>query len=711
MRQIGKFFMDKPLKALAYTVIAGYSGQAFTADNGQDSIKEQTMVVTAAPEAQGQDDENSLVTHSATAGGKSSQLISRTSQSIAVVTQAQIAAQAAKTIPEALRYLSGVSAENAGPDTRFDTILVRGFEADEYLDGLRLPREAWWSRPAWDPFLLSRIEVVKGPASVLYGQANPGGIVNMVSKTPQAEPGGQVYVTAGNHNLFGTGFDVTGPLNADKTLLGRIAGTFFDTNTQVDHTRYQHYAIAPSLSWQPNERTSLTLLAQLRKDPDSGFYNQMPTSGTLTHNANGQISTHFYGGQPGFDKYQREQGSIGYQFRHDVNDTLTLRQNLRYTSSTGNYLMVYPWGEHADAPLIDRYSMNLKETMSNFAVDNQAEFHLQSGPIAHTLLAGIDRMHSSVRSQAGYGDATPINYLDPDYSTPVAKPAFTRSTHSTLDQSGLYLQDRLEWNQWSMTLAGRYDAAKTKSTNLLTSSRSERNDYATTGRAGLLYHFDNGLAPYVSYSTSFVPSSNSDFYGHAFKPTEGKQSEIGLKYDPIGLDALFTLALFNLRETNVATPDPDHTNYSVQTGEIRSRGIELDGKINITPAWSVLASYALTDPKVTSANDATEGKHPVGISRHSAKLWTQYALSGPLEGFSLGGGVRYISSSYATTDNSLKVPAATVYDARVGYQWREWGVALNGANLTNKTYLASCQNNGCEYAMKRQLVASVSYKW
>ncbi len=230
---------------------------------------------------------------------------------------------------------------------------MRGFEADEYLDGLRLPREAWWSRPAWDPFLLSRIEVVKGPASVLYGQANPGGIVNMVSKTPQADAGGQVYVTAGNNNLFGTGFDITGPLNADKTLLGRVAGTFFDTQTQVDHTRYQHYDIAPSLTWQPNERTSLTLLAQLRKDPDSGFYNQMPLSGTLTHNPNGQISTSFYGGQPGFDKYEREQGSIGYQFRHDFNDTVIFRQNLRYISSTGNYLMVYPWGEHADAPLVN----------------------------------------------------------------------------------------------------------------------------------------------------------------------------------------------------------------------------------------------------------------------------------------------------------------------------------------------------------------------
>lgn len=710
MRQIGKLFREKPLKVLVYTIIAGYSGQAFTADGGQNTTKEETLVVSAAA-SQDQDDESTLVAHGAASATKSNQPISRTSQSISVVTQAEIDAQAAKNVPQALRYVSGVNSESAGPDTRFDTIIVRGFEADEYLDGLRLPREAWWSRPAWDPFLLSRIEVVKGPSSVLYGQANPGGIVNLVSKTPQATPSGEVYVSAGNENQFGAGVDATGPLNDNGTLLGRVAGTFFDTETQVDHTRYQHYDIAPSLTWQPDARTSLTIISQLRKDPDSGFYNQMPLSGTLTPNPYGHISTRFYGGQPGFDKYERQQGSIGYQFRHDFNDTVTFRQNLRYLSSTGDYLMVYPWGVYADAPLIDRYSMNLKESMTNFAVDNQAEFHFDTGRVKHTLLTGIDRMHTSVRSQSGYGDASPINFLNPDYSVPVAIPPLDSSTHNTLDQTGLYLQDQLELGGWILNLAGRYDAAKTKSIDLLNDARTERNDYATTGRAGLLYHFDNGLAPYISYSTSFVPSSSNDFYGHAFKPTEGKQTEVGLKYDPVGLDALFTLALYDLRETNVATADPDHPNFSVQTGEVRSRGVELDGRINITPAWSVLASYNLTDPKVLSANDDTQGKRPVGIARNTAKLWSQYAFDGALDGVTLGGGVRYVGTSYATSDNGLKVPAATVYDARVGYQWRQWQLALNAANLGNKTYLASCSNNGCEYALKRQYIATLSYKW
>ncbi|QKJ85043.1 iron complex outermembrane recepter protein [Paramixta manurensis] len=696
--------------ALLATVIGSASPMANAAENSSAPPAESTMVVNANTQ-QTTEDEGNAVAHVSAAATKTATPLIETPQSVSVVTQAQIATQAAKTIPQAVRYLAGVSAESSGPDTRFDTIYVRGFEADEYLDGLRLPREAYWSRPAWDPYLLSRIEVVKGPSSVLYGQANPGGIVNLVSKKPEAQPGGEVYLSAGNYHQFGTGFDVTGPLDDNHQLLGRVSGTFFNTQTQVDHSRYQHFDIAPSLTWQPDADTSLTVLAQLRRDPDSGFFNQQPVVGTLVHNPNGHISTHFYGGQPGLDTYSRNQGSIGYQFEHRFNDLVTVRQNLRYLSSSADYKMVYPIGVVPNAPLVNRASMNLTETMSNIALDNQSEWHFATGPLNHTVLAGVDYMHTSIRSNAGYGDASPINYLDPDYSTPVTLPDFTSRTHSTMAQTGAYLQDQLKWDRWVMNLGGRFDYAKTNVRDLVASSNSQQNDHATTGRAALLYHFDNGLAPYISYSTSFVPTSGSDFNGNAFKPTKGKQSEIGLKYDPLGLDALFTVALFDLRETNVATADLEHLNYSVQTGEIRSKGVELEGKINLTPDWLVLASYAYTDPEVVQSNNGDKGNDPVAISRNSARLWSEYSLHGALDGLKVGGGARYIGTSYANRANTLKVPAATVYDAMVSYRWRQWQMALNAENLTNKVYLASCQDNGCEYAIKRQYVATLSYQW
>lgn len=699
-----------PLRAALYVALAGYGVQVIAADNSKQN-SDSTLVVNATTPQANSDDESTAVAHIAGSASKSNELIGRTAQSVAVVTQAQISAQAAKTVPQTLRYLAGVTAETSGADSRFDTIYIRGFEADEYLDGLRLPREAYWSRPAWDPFLLSRIEVLKGPSSVLYGQGNPGGVVNLVSKKPEAQPSGQVYFSAGNNQQYGTGFDVTGPLSDDKVWLGRIAGTLFDSKTQVDHTRYQHYDIAPSLTWQPNDKTSLTFLSQFRKDPDSGFFNQQPVVGTLVHNPNGDISSHFYGGQPGLDSYSRKQASVGYQFQHQFNDNITFRQNVRYISSTADYQMVYPFGTLPNSPLVNRYSMNLAEGMTSLALDNQLETRFRTGDVNHTLLVGVDRLHSSVRSNVGYGVAAPLNYLDPDYSTPVSLPDFTNFTHSTLEQTGIYLQDQLKLDNWILSLAGRHDQARNQVTNLVTNNANGLSNSANTGRASLLYHFDNGLAPYISYSSSFVPTSGSDFFGRAFKPTKGKQTEVGLKYEPGNMDALFSLALYNLQQTNVATPDPDHVNYSLQTGEIRSRGIELDGKINITPEWLVLASYSLTAQEVQSANDGTEGKRPPGLARNAANLWTQYALGGRLEGVSVGGGVRYIGSSEANTSNTMKVPAATVYDARIGWQWHQWQLALNAANLTNKTYLAVCQNNGCEYALKRQYVATVGYQW
>lgn len=709
MRHIEWVLRDKPLKVLACAIITVLGGPVSAAE--QDAAKNDTIIVNASS-SQDHDDEVTAVAHDAGVATKSNTPLARTPQSVSVITQAQIAAQAARTVPQALRYLAGVSSESSGADSRFDTITVRGFQADEYLDGLHLPNEYYWSRPAWDPFLLSRIEVVKGPASVLYGQANPGGVINMVSKKPQAAPGGEVYTSAGNHHQFGAGFDVTGPLTDDNVWLGRAIGNFYNTKTQVDHTQYQDYNFAPSLTWRPNDKTHLTLLAQLRKDPDAGFYNMLPVSGTLTNNPNGNIPSNFYGGQPGVDKYKREQASIGYEFEHQFNDDATVRQKLRYISTSASYNMVYPFGTVSNAPQVYRYTMKDYETLTNLALDNQAEFKGNTGSVSHTLLTGVDFTHSSQRVSSGFGSASPLDYLDPDYSTPVILPDYTNFTHSTMDQTGAYLQDQAQWNNWLLSLGGRFDYAKTDVHNLASDTSSETHDHAKTGRAGLLYHFDNGLAPYISYSTSFKPTSGSDFYGNAFKPTKGKQSEVGLKYDPVGLDALFTLALFDLKQTNVATADPSHANYSVQTGEIRSRGIELEGQINVTPYWLVLASYALTDPQVTQSNDGVRGNEPVGISRNSARLWSQYAFEGGvLNGFSLGGGVRYIGTSYANTTNTLKVPAATVYDARAAYQWRQWQLALNAANLTNKTYLAACQNTGCYYALKRQYIATLSYQW
>ncbi|MFT4274144.1 MAG: TonB-dependent siderophore receptor [Pantoea sp.] len=704
-------FQRTPLSAMLLILFS--SAPAWAADN--NNTHDTTLTVTANNNVDsdgGDADSWNQVAKKADSVTKSSRPLIETPQSISVITQAQMASQGALNVAQALRYNSGIGSEGGGADYRFDDITIRGFSADEFLDGLRLPTVTYWSRPNFDTFLLDRVEVVKGPDSVTFGQASPGGVVNMVSKRPTAEPIHQIFVSTGSHNLFETGLDLSGALDNDEHWLGRITGTWSRSDTQVDYTKYKHYDIAPALTWQPNDDTRLTLLSQFRKDPYTGFYNQMPLEGSLIHLAQGNFSDNFYGGQPGFDYYRREQASVGYDFMHKFDDTWSVHQNLRYLHTSSDYQMVYPTGTNVDgSATVSRDSMRIIESFNAFDVDTNVQGNLYTGPVNHAVTLGMDYVHDDLRQNSGYGTASDISYLNPDYSTPVASPSIDYHNRSFMTQLGFYMQDSMKWNHWILNLGGRYDQAQSRAQNWNTATRTELNDYATTGRAGLMYHFDNGIAPYISYGTSFQPQSGTTYGGAPFKPTKGKQSEVGIKYQPNGFNALFSAALYDLRQTNVLTADPDHVNYSVQTGEIRSQGFELEGKANITSRWLVNASYALTNPKVISANDDTEGKQPVAIARQTASLWTEYALPGIFDGITLGGGARYVGTNYATTDNSLKVPARTIYDAMMRYRWQEWQLALNLQNLTDKQYISNCNDLGCHFGLRRQLIATVSYQW
>lgn len=719
----GKFgFKPRPVSAALLMVLAAWQTQAAETATASGAPTATTTSSTAPANATvlpsvtvssntNNNDADTFVAKQASGATKSNRPLLETSQSVSVVTQAQIASQGAQNVSQALRYLGGVESEAGGADYRFDTVIVRGFNADEYLDGLRLPTVTYWSRPNYDAYLLNRIEVIKGPNSVLYGQASPGGVVNMVSKRATADPIHEIYVTTGNHNLTEGGLDLSGALDNDQHWLGRVTATASKSDTQVDYTQYKHYDIAPTLTWQPDDKTSLTFLSQFRKDPDAGFFNQLPVQGTLVNNPNGKIPSNFYGGQPGFDNYSRSQESVGYEFIHHFDDVWTLEQNLRYMQTRSDYAMVYPFGVVANAPEVHRYSMHINEKLKDFDVDTRLGAKFDTGAVQHDMLFGVDYVHDDLTQTSGYGDASDLNYLNPDYSTPVDMPALTDHSRLYMVQTGLYAQDQMQWDQWLLNLGGRYDKAQSRNNDLDDDTQTVKTDYATTGRTGLMYLFNTGIAPYINYATSFQPQAGTTFAGEAFRPTKGKQTEVGIKYQPKGTDALFTAAVYDLKQQNVLTADPDHPNFSVQTGAIRSRGVELEGKVNITPRWLVSSSYAYTDPEVTSANDGTEGKSPVSIARHTASLWSEYALPGVLEGVSVGGGARYVGTSYANSENTMKVPAVTVLDAMARYRWQQWQLSVNVQNLTDKVYLNACQDNGCHYGLRRQYLATLSYQW
>jgi iron complex outermembrane receptor protein len=706
---------------------SGSSTRRATARSGNRQAQQAATPVQAAPAretAWGHVD-GYVATRSGT-GTKTDTPLIETPQSISVVTQDQIQAQAIQSAAQAVRYVPGTRAEVAGADARTDAVYIRGFAADQYLDSMRLVNFGIFGYPIVEPYNLERIEVLRGPASILYGQASPGGVVNMVSKLPTTEPHHEMFVSTGSYGRAQAGVDLSGPLDQNKDLLYRLTASGYDVGSQVDYQGYQRVSIAPSLTWRPDNQTTLTILGTYQRDPKAGFYNQLLARGigTITPFNGQSISTSFFSGQPGFDHTSREYGSIGYQFEHKFDGGLTVRQNLRYMDNSTDFATVSPNVGLTDPTNMSRGAYTTQETIRSLAIDNQAEGKFRFGPLEHTMLIGFDYRNATDAALNGSSTAvTNINALNPVYGpTPVVP--LTSFNKQRLDQYGFYAQDQIKFENWIALLGIRQDQATshTDAANLLTTvhTLTDKSDDATSKRGALMYKFDNGIAPYVQYTESFQPTVGTDAKGNPFAPTRGQQYETGIKYQP-NAKSLFTLALFDLTQQNVLTPDPLFpTLYRVQTGAIRSRGVELEGKSEVNENLTVLASYTYLDNVVTQTNTANQlGKHPVGMPMNSANAWADYTFHrGPLDGFGLSGGVRYIGETPGTTVNDFYVPAVTLFDAGLHYDFGVLGKRfagfkgqLNATNLFDKTYVTYCQDFGCYYGLRREVIATLRYQW
>lgn len=658
-------------------------------------------------------------------GTKTDAPLIETPQAISVVTQDQVQAQAAQSISQAIRYTSGVVGERNGADGRFDNVYIRGFLADQYLDSLRLERSSGFAYSLVDPFNLERIEVLHGPASVLYGQASPGGLVNMVSKRPTTEPYQEMFISTGSYGRIQSGVDVSGPLDKNKELLYRLTASGFDVGSQVDHTSYQRVSIAPSLTWRPTNDTTITFLGTYQKDPKAGFYNQLLPGGigTVFPTVNGRIPTSFYLGEPGYDKMRRDYGSVGYLLEHRFDSTWTVRQNLRYTDNKTYIQGVYPQSGQADITNIGRDAFSSAETLRSFAIDNQVEAKFATGPLQHTALFGVDYRTGTSEATGGYlADVGSINALSPVYGIAVAPLAFDGSARQTFDQVGVYAQDQIKFDRWVALLGIRHDRADTRTTSTFdgtTFSTIPTSDEATTKRGALLYKFDNGVAPYIQYTESFQPivgTSNRTLNPYA--PTTGQQKEVGIKYQP-NEKTLLTFAAFDLRQQNVLMQDPTDPLNQVQSGEIRSRGIEIEAKAEINRNLTLLGAYTYLDLVNTKSDPSVLGKRPTGIPRNSASLWADYTFrGGALDGFGLAGGVRYFGETAGDGANTYQVPGVTLFDAALHYdlaglgpQFKGFKFQLNATNLFDKTYVRYCQDPGCYYGLRRDVIATLRYRW
>ena len=637
-------------------------------------------------------------------------------QSISVITDVQMRERGIHGVEEAVWYTAGAQGGGYGTDSRSDWLLVRGFTPARYMDGLALPDGSGTGITRIEPYGLQQLEVLKGPSSVVYGAMPPGGMVNMVSKRPTQVPLHEIEVQAGSFDLRQLAFDFGGPLSEDGTWLYRLTGLARNSDTSVDYIEDDRYFIAPAVTWKPSEQTSLTLLARYQKAETASGAGFLPAAGTLLPNPNGRIPSNRFTGEPGQNDYDKDLKSIGYEFRHAFAGDLLFQQNLRYgEADIDPSAGIGAFGLGDDLRTLTRYYFPTEEHSRTFGVDNNLQWSLGTGAVVHKFLVGLDyrRSQNDYASAFAFG-APPLDIFNPVYGSPIVIPAFTSHTDQSQSQLGVYLQDQIQIERWLITLGARKDWVDTDTDDLIAHTSATQKDDKFSGRVGLSYLFDSGLAPYVAYSQSFQPTVGSDFNGRAFVPTTGEQIEAGIKFQPASGNGLVTLAAFEITQQNAKTIDPNHTLYQVQQGETKLSGIELEGRWNIGRGLSVYGAYTYTDSEVTRTTDLPSlGKEVALVPEQQASAGFDYTFSeGNLAGFGFGGGVRYIGDHYGDIYNLWKTPSYTLVDLAVHYDLGAWRAQLNASNATDKEYISVC-NSGfwCYYGYERNVTATLRYQW
>lgn len=737
------------LRKIAVVVATAVSGMSVYAQAAVEP-KEDTITVTAAPAPQESawGPAATIAARQSATGTKTDTPIQKVPQSISVVTAEEMALHQPKSVKEALSYTPGVAVGTRGASNTYDYLIIRGFAADgqsqkNYLNGLKMQGN-FYNDAVIDPYMLERAEIMRGPVSVLYGKSSPGGLLNMVSKRPTTEPLKEVQFKAGTDSLFQTGFDFSDALDDDGVYSYRLTGLARSANAQQKGAEEQRYAIAPAFTWRPNDKTNFTFLSYFQNEPETGYYGWLPKEGTVEPLPNGKrLPTDFNEGAKN-NTYSRNEKMIGYSFDHEFNDTFTVRQNLRFAQNKVSQKSVYGYGMCSD-PLyssnpssspcanvpqsqwghtLTRQYVIDNEKLENFSVDTQLQSKFATGSVDHTLLTGVDfmRMRNDIDSWFGYaGSVAPSDIYNLDRSDfdfgAHPNPSGPYRVLLKQKQTGLYVQDQAQWDKVLVTLGGRYDWADQSSFNRDYGNKSERDDKEFTWRGGVNYLFDNGVTPYFSYSESFEPASQTDANGDLFAPSKGKQYEVGVKYVPEDRPIVVTGALYQLTKTNNLMADPNGSLFSVEGGEIRARGVELEAKAALSASVNLVGSYTYTDAEYTTDTNY-KGNTPAQVPKHMASLWADYTFfDGPLSGLTLGTGGRYTGSSYGDPANSFKVGSYTVVDALVRYDLARVGmagsnVALHVNNLFDREYVASCFNTyGCFWGAERQVVATATFRF
>lgn len=639
-----------------------------------------------------------------------------TARSVSVVTRKEMEQRSVEDIIEAVNYSAGVVTGVSGFDPRFDQINIRGYDATtmgDYKDGLRQPYMNYGTFRT-NPYSLERVEIVKGPVSVLYGAGTPAGIVNKVSKFANGGRIREVKALYGTEDVKQFAFDIGDALGETGDFSYRIVGLAQEGDTNFDIADNQYF-LQPSLQWNPSDQTELTVYGLLQNTETDAAVGAITTeSGELLP---------LRASDPDYDYQKINQQQAGYEFEHEFNDVVTFRQNLRYShlDLRSRYLEVYSW----DGTVAHRYPWAIRDEMNVFQVDSLLEWNFDTGPLAHTLLTGLDYTKVNSSFAYGYGDVDPafdFDIANPAYgvSGPTADYDFTQS-NADLSQVGLYAIDEIEVDNWFFTLGGRQtwvDQSRIGSyPSLGIPINDELTQNAFTGQASALYAFDNGVSPYISYATSFEPTTNRSVTGGILDPLEGEQVELGLKYEPLGYDILLSAAAYHLVEKNKPVIVDANAGTYRSLGEVTNKGIELEARGNIADGWDFIAAYTYIHARITAGDDV--GNSPALVPEHAASLWLNYTFyeDSALQGLSAGAGVRYIGETYASTSDKTKNDATFYVDAAISYDFGAVNEKYDGLvasfrvnNIANKRNTV-CEEGYCYLGEGRNIMASLKYNW
>jgi iron complex outermembrane receptor protein len=657
------------------------------------------------------------VANRSASGTKTDTPLIETPQSVSVITTDQIRNQKAVSLSEALTYTPGISTQSQNFSRMVDDLMVRGFNAagpsGNFLrDGMKSQAAVY--DLAQEPYGFERLEVLRGASSMLYGQLAPGGAINAISKRPTETPLHEVNVEYGSYDRKQVSADFGGPLNADGTLLYRLTGLLRDADNWVDETPDDKIYVAPALTWKPDEATQLTLLASYQH-----VNTRFMTPLFLQDVSTGRIPRDRFLGEPDFDRYKGDSYALGYIFDHEFDNGLKLHHQARYLASDVDWDYMLAAAPVAAGKLA-RIASKRFENSFGFTTDTSFEKTFEAVGAEHTVLAGFDTYRRGYDTHRYRGAAPALLDIDnPVYSgAPNINYRVDRGSDTASDQYGFYLQDQIKiQDKWVLLLGGRYDWSDSTTKSYQNGSLTEQSDDAFTGRAGLVYLFDNGIAPYISVSQSFSPQAGLDYRTNtALKPNEGLQYEAGVRYQPVGTDLLLSAAVYDLTQTNLVTYDSN--GFSYQLGKVRSRGFELEARAQIDDL-GIVGAYTYTDARIVeSANPLEVGQQQTLVPRNTLSLWADYKLDTlGISGLTIGGGLRYVGKTNLI-DNKQDVPNYLLADAMVKYdfaaidhKYEGTSFTLNARNLFDKKYYTCVSSDGCRYGEPLTVTATISKKW